>query len=103
MTTEVVPSPTLYPFNLLQNKTHYLVVLLISNLGKEFSRRVLDVEKLEDGSSVISDRGLTSFIDEHLVESDWSKRGFDNVGDGRNGGNILGADALSSFSVTSKY
>ena len=59
-----------------------------------------DLQLLEDGGAVVRDGDITDVVDKHLVEALRPERRLDDVGEGKNGENVLSADILALLALT---
>ena len=58
--------------------------------------RMFDFQELEDGCPVVGDGHVADVVDQHLVQTDGSEGGLDDVGDGLGSQNVLGSDVTTS-------
>src|SRR5262245_7485402 len=58
---------------------------------------MLNVQLVEDGSTVASDRYVTQTVNEHLVHSTWTESGLDHLGHDSSCTNVASLSILSTI------
>ena len=59
-----------------------------------------NLKLLQDGGTVIGNGDISDVVDKHLIETLRAEGGFDDVGEGKDSGDVLGSDILTLFSLT---
>ena len=62
----------------------------------------IEPQQGEDCRAAVRDCDIANVVNHHFIESGGSKGGFDHIGDGLGGENILIADILASYLLTSE-
>mmetsp|Transcript_25773 Transcript_25773/g.42095 ORF Transcript_25773/g.42095 Transcript_25773/m.42095 type:complete len:213 (-) Transcript_25773:41-679(-) len=68
-----------------------LLILEIGQLDQDFGAWMLQIQTLENGCAIVGDNDIANIIDQHLVQTQWTQRRFDNIRDGHTRRHILAA------------
>ena len=77
-----------------------LSILNLGELNQNFGGWMSDLQLFENCGAIVGDGNITDVIDEHLIETLWSKRCLDNVGKGEDCHDVLSSNILALLSLT---
>ena len=77
-----------------------LSVLNLGKLNQDFGGWMSDLQLLKNCGAIVGDGNIANIVDEHLIETLWTERGLNDVGEGEDSHDVLSSNILTLFSLT---